>query len=46
MPNPSIIEMTGAVLRMPYLRRAPGFDGRLLSVGPFPTTFILDLRES
>jgi len=41
-----VTEMIGAVLRMPYLRRAAGFDGRLLSVGPFPTTFILDLRPS
>lgn len=41
-----VTEMTAALLRMPHLRRADGFDGRLRSVGPFPTTFILDLRPS
>ena len=38
-----VTEMVAALLRMPHLRRAAGFDGRLRSVGPFPTTFILDL---
>jgi cytochrome P450 len=41
-----VTEMTAALLRMPHLRRAAGFDGRLRSVGPFPTTFILDLRSA
>ncbi len=41
-----VTEMAAALLRMPHLRRADGFDGRLRSVGPFPTTFILDLRPS
>ena len=39
-----VTEMAAALLRTPHLRRAAGFDGRLRSVGPFPTTFILDLR--
>ena len=39
-----VTEMAAALLRMPHLRRAVGFDGRLRSVGPFPTTLILDLR--
>ena len=41
-----VTEMTAALLRMSPLRRADGFDGRLRSVGPFPTTFILDVRQS
>ena len=41
-----VTEMAAALLRLPHLRRADGFDGRMRSVGPFPTTFILDLRPS
>jgi cytochrome P450 len=41
-----VTEMAAALLRMPHLRRTDGLDGRLLSVGPFPTTFIMDVRPS
>ena len=41
-----VTEMAAALLRVAHLRRAEGFDGKLRNVGPFPTTFFIDLRPS
>jgi cytochrome P450 len=41
-----VTQMAAALLCMPHLRRAAGFTGRLRSVGPFPQTFMLDLRSA